>query len=137
MPDALLSATAPDLEMIERIARATIADLPAAHKVMAAAVSVTVMDFIPEDLMAEIGLEDPFALTGLYTGLPMPEKSTVDQANTTDTIWLFRRPILDEWCLRGDVTVQQMVAHVTVHELAHHFGWSDEDIAKIDKTWDY
>ena len=137
MSDTLLNATAPDLDLIEQIARATISDLPAAHKVLAASVGVTVMDFVPEDLMAEIGLEDPFALTGLYTGIPMPEKATMDQASAPDTIWLFRRPILDEWCLRGDVTLQQMVAHVTVHELAHHFGWSDADIAKIDKWWDY
>lgn len=137
MSDALLNATAPDLDMVERIARATIAGLPAAFKVLAASVGVTVMDFVPEDLMAEIGLEDPFELTGLYTGIPMTEKTTMDQATSPDTIWLFRRPILDEWCLRGDVTFQQMVAHVTVHELAHHFGWSDEDIATIDKWWDY
>lgn len=135
MSDTLLNATAPDLDMIERIARATIAELPAAFKVLATSVGVTVMDFIPEDLMAEIGLEDPFALTGLYTGIPMTEKSSMDQATAPDTIWLFRRPILDEWCLRGNVTLQQMVAHVTVHELAHHFGWSDDDIATIDKWW--
>lgn len=137
MSDALLNATAPDLAMFEQIARATISELPPAFKVLATSVGVTVMDFIPEDLMAEIGLEDPFALTGLYTGIPMTEKSTMDQATSPDTIWLFRRPILDEWCLRGDVTIQQMVAHVTVHELAHHFGWSDEEIAKIDKWWEH
>jgi predicted Zn-dependent protease with MMP-like domain len=123
--------------MIEHIARATISELPAAFKVLSASVGVTVMDFVPEDLMAEIGMEDPFELTGLYTGIPMTEKSTMDQATAPDTIWLFRRPILDEWCLRGDVTIQQMVAHVTVHELAHHFGWSDDDIATIDKWWEY
>lgn len=137
MSDTMLNATAPDLDIIEQIARATIANLPAAHRVLAASVDLNVMDFIPEDLMAEIGLEDPFALTGLYTGIPMPEKSTVDQAASPDMIWLFRRPILDEWCLRGDVTVQQMVAHVTIHELAHHFGWSDDDIVKIDTGWPY
>lgn len=137
MSTDLINATAPDLEMIEQIVRATIAELPAAHRVLAASIGISVMDFVPDDLMAEIGLEDPFELTGLYTGIPMPEKSTVDQATSPDTIWLFRRPILDEWCLRGDVTIQQMVAHVTVHELAHHFGWSDDDIAKIDKWWTY
>lgn len=137
MSTDLMNATAPDLKMIEQIVRATIAELPAAHRVLAASIGISVMDFVPDDLMAEIGLEDPFELTGLYTGIPMPEKSTVDQATSPDTIWLFRRPILDEWCLRGDVTIQQMVAHVTVHELAHHFGWSDDDIAKIDKWWTY
>lgn len=137
MSSSLLNATAPDLGVIEEIARQTMGDLPPAFKVLAASVSLTVMDFAPEDLLAEIGLEDPFELTGLYTGIPMTEKSAMDQATAPDTIWLFRRPILDEWCMRGNVTLQQMVAHVTVHELAHHFGWSDDDIATIDKWWEY
>jgi predicted Zn-dependent protease with MMP-like domain len=53
-----------------------------------------------------------------------------------DTIWLFRRPILDEWAARGDETLGHLVAHVLVHELAHHFGWSDDDIAAIDRWWE-
>ena len=137
MSSPLYETCAPGLDQIEDIARATMADLPPAFKVLAGQVSLTVMDFAPEELLAEIGIEDPFELTGLYTGIPMTEKSTLDQAMAPDTIWLFRRPILDEWCMRGNVTLQQMVAHVTVHELAHHFGWSDEDIATIDKWWEY
>jgi len=132
-----LAAIAPDLDQIEDIARATMAALPPAFKVLAVQLGLAVMDFAPEDLLAEIGIEDPFELTGLYTGIPMTEKSTIDQATAPDTIWLFRRPILDEWAARGNVTLQQMVAHVTVHELAHHFGWSDEDIASIDKWWEW
>ncbi len=49
-----------------------------------------------------------------------------------DEVWLYRRAILDEWAERGDVALDALVAHVLVHELAHHFGWSDEDIARID-----
>lgn len=137
MPSPIHSGLAPDLAMIETIAQKTMSELPPAFKVLASQVALSVMDFAPEDLLAEIGIEDPFELTGLYTGIPLPEKSTMDQATAPDTIWLFRRPILDEWVLRGNVTVEQMVAHVTIHELAHHFGWSDEDIARIDKWWEF
>ncbi|GAA3867355.1 metallopeptidase family protein [Celeribacter arenosi] len=133
----LEDAYAPNLDVVEQIARATIADLPEGFRVLAMGLSLAVMDFAPEDLLAEIGIEDPFELTGLYTGIPLTEKSVMDQATAPDTIWLFRRPILDEWIARGNVTLQQMVAHVTVHELAHHFGWSDEDIATIDKWWEF
>lgn len=129
-------ALPPDLAQIEALAFETVAALPPAFRVLAGQVAITVMDFAPEDLLAEIGIEDPFELTGLYTGIPMTEKSTMDQANAPDTVWLFRRPILDEWVMRGDVTLRQMVSHVTVHEFAHHFGWSDEDIAKIDPWWE-
>ena len=60
----------------------------------------------------------------------------MDQPEGPDTIWLFRRAILDEWIDRGDVALGDLVAHVLVHELAHHFGWSDEDIASIDRWWE-
>jgi predicted Zn-dependent protease with MMP-like domain len=49
-----------------------------------------------------------------------------------DTVWLFRRAILDEWAARGDVPLDRLIAHVLVHEIAHHFGMSDDDIAAID-----
>ena len=90
----------------------------------------------PEDLLEDMGVDDPFELTGLYEGIPMTEKSVMDVVDRPDTIWLFRRPILDEWSERGDVTLGQLVAHVTIHELAHHFGWSDEEIAEIDRWWE-
>ncbi|MYA87518.1 MAG: neutral zinc metallopeptidase, partial [Boseongicola sp. SB0662_bin_57] len=57
------------------------------------------------------------------------------QRGQPDAIWLFRRAILEEWIERGDVSLFDLVAHVMVHELAHHFGWSDEDIASIDEWW--
>ena len=53
-----------------------------------------------------------------------------------DVIWLFRRPILDEWAERGNVSIAELVSHVVVHELAHHFGWSDDQIAVIDRWWE-
>ena len=56
----------------------------------------------------------------------------MDVATAPDTVWLFRRPILDEWAGRGDVTLSALIAHVLVHEIAHHFGYSDDDIAAID-----
>ena len=79
---------------------------------------------------------EPFELTGLYDGTPLTQKSSFDQPEGPDTVWLFRRPILDEWAERGNVTLTELVAHVTIHEFAHHFGWSDADIARIDAWWE-
>lgn len=87
-------------------------------------------------MLAGLGIEDPFELTGLYDGIPLTEKSVMDQPMGPDTVWLFRRAILDEWVDRGNVTLRELVAHVTVHEFAHHFGWSDDDIAAIDPWWE-
>jgi predicted Zn-dependent protease with MMP-like domain len=121
----------PDLAVIDDFVRATINALPAPFRDIALGLGVNVMDFAPDDLLEEMGVEDPFELTGLYTGLPLTEKSVGDQPDSVDAIWLFRRPILDEWTARGDVALGHLVAHVTLHELAHHFGWSDDDIAQI------
>ena len=125
----------PDLAVIEDFARATINALPAPFRDIALGLGVNVMDFAPDDLLQEMGVDDPFELTGLYTGLPLTEKTEGEQADSVDAIWLFRRPILDEWTARGDVALGDLVAHVTMHELAHHFGWSDDDIAQI-APWD-
>lgn len=131
-----LGRAAPDLETIEQMAQATIAELPAQFAEPARAIVVRVEDFAPDDLLDEMNIDSPFDLTGLYDGIPLTEKSVMDVVDRPDMIWLFRRPILDEWAERGDVSLGQLVAHVMVHELAHHFGWSDEEIAEIDRWWE-
>lgn len=125
---------APSADEIEEVARQTVEALPEAFRGAAEAVAIRVADFADDDLLAELEV-DPFELTGLYEGVPLTEKSTMDQPMGPDVVWLFRRPILDEWAGRGNVTLAELVAHVTVHEFAHHFGWSDDDIAKIDEWW--
>ena len=127
---------APGAEAIEALALAAIEALPEAFRGPAAAVVLRVEDFASDEMLADVGLEDPFELTGLYDGVPLTEKSISDQPVQPDAIWLFRRAILDEWVARGDVSLGELVAHVYVHELAHHFGWSDEDIATIDRWWE-
>lgn len=124
----------PSLDEIERIALETVSTLPAPFRGPAGAVLIRVSDFCPPDLL-EPG-EDRWDITGLYVGVPMTLKSHGDWPNEPDTVWLFRRPILAELEDRGNVTLKELVAHVTVHEFAHHFGWSDADIAAIDRWWE-
>jgi len=127
--------SAPDLGDIEALAKAAREGLPPDFKRPAMEVALRVEDFAPDDMLDEMEIEDPFSLTGLYEGIPLIEKSSAHQPLRLDTIWLFRRPILDEWIERGDVSLGDLVGHVYVHELAHHFGWSDRDIATIDEWW--
>jgi predicted Zn-dependent protease with MMP-like domain len=129
-------AIAPDLEMIERLAHGAVAALPEPWRSAATGIVLRIEDFAPDDILDVMEIEDPFELTGLYEGTPLTEKSVMDQPGQPDTIWLFRRPILDEWLDRGNVSLSELVTHVLVHELAHHFGWSDEDIAAIDPWWE-
>lgn len=127
---------APDLAAIEALARAAIAALPDPWRGPAAAVALAVEDFPSDEMLEEMGIEDAFDLTGLYDGIPLPEKSVAAQVDRPDCVYLFRRPILDEWVERGNVTLGELVTHVVVHELAHHFGWSDRDIATLDPWWE-
>ena len=131
-PDSI----APSLSVLEQLAHEAIASLPAPFREPATHVRLRIEDFPNDDMLEELGVDDAFDLTGLYDGIPLTEKSTTEQMTRPDVIWLFRRPILDEWAERGDVSIQDLVTHVVIHELAHHFGWSDEDIAKIDRWWE-
>ena len=136
MSDAEPKFYAPDLAMIEALALAAVASLPPVYQTAASLVALRVDDFVSDDHLEEMGLEDPYELTGLYQGIPLTEKSVADQPTAPDMIWLFRRPILDEWAERGDICLADLVSHVLIHELAHHFGWTDEDIATIDPWWE-
>ena len=136
MTDDATKFYAPDAALIEVLAEDAIARLPAAFRLAAGQIVLRVEDFVSDENLEEMGLEDPYELTGLYQGIPLTEKSVSDQPTSPDLIWLFRRPILDEWAERGDICLADLVAHVLVHELAHHFGWSDADIAAIDPWWE-
>jgi predicted Zn-dependent protease with MMP-like domain len=127
---------APSLSQIEGLARDAVLGLPQPYRDAATGIVLRIEDFAADDLLDLMELTDPFALTGMYDGTPLTEKSVMDQVLGPDVIWLFRRPILDEWAARGDVTLAELVTHVLVHELAHHFGWSDEDIASVDPWWE-
>jgi predicted Zn-dependent protease with MMP-like domain len=127
---------APDLALIERLAQQAIQALPDPFREAACQIILRIEDFAPEEVIEAMDLNDPFELTGLYDGTPLTERSVMDQPTHPDVIWLFRRPILDEWADRGNVGLAELVTHVLVHEVAHHFGWSDDQIAAIDPWWE-
>ena len=129
-------ATAPDAADIEAMALNALERLPEAFRAYAREVVLRIEDLASDEMLDGLGIQDPFELTGLYDGIPLTEKSVSDQPTQPDAIWLFRRAILDEWVHRGDIALNDLVAHVLVHELAHHFGWSDDDIARIDPWWE-
>ena len=136
MAHAAPDAIAPDVALIEALALTAIAALPEAYRAAAQAIALRVTDFPTDEMVESLGVDDPFDLTGMYDGIPLTERSVMDQPLRPDAIWLFRRPILDEWAERGNVTLAELVTHVLVHELAHHFGWSDDDIASVDPWWE-
>ena len=121
----------PDADAIEAIARAALDALPAAFRRHLGEVVLRVEDFAEEAVLDELEIDDPFALSGLYTGRPVGLKSIDDTGGLPDMIQLFRRPILDEWAETG-VSLEALVAHVLIHEVGHHFGLSDADMLALE-----
>jgi predicted Zn-dependent protease with MMP-like domain len=126
------ASPAPSIADFEAMARRAFEEMPEEVRAACAGLAIRVEDFADEDVLEDLGIEDPYELTGLYDGIALTERSVLQQATRPDAVWLFRRPILEEWIDRGDVGLERLVAHVLVHEIAHHLGWSDDDIRGID-----
>jgi predicted Zn-dependent protease with MMP-like domain len=129
---AFTTLCAPSLGDLATLAEQAFAELPSRFRHLAGEVVFRVDDFAADDVLDDLGLEDPFELTGLYQGVSLAHRSSFDPAPQPARIFLYRRPILDEWAERGDVTLGELVTHVLVHEIGHHFGLSDDDIDAIE-----
>ena len=123
---------APGAERIEAIARATIAKLPAEFARHLGDIVLKGEELADDATLDEMGIESPFELTGLYTGLPVGAKSVDHSGTMPDMIHLYRRAILDEWVETG-VSLEALVAHVVIHEIGHHFGLSDADMHALEE----
>ena len=130
LPDA--AGLAPSLDDMAALAEAAFAALPADFRQMIGDVIFRVDEFAAQEVLDELGIEDAFDLTGLYQGVDIGRRTVFDPSPQPSMIFLYRRPILDEWAHRGDVTLAELVTHVLVHEIGHHFGLSDDDIDAIE-----
>ncbi|HEY3888447.1 MAG TPA: metallopeptidase family protein [Caulobacteraceae bacterium] len=127
-------ALAPSLDDFAALADRAYAALPDAFRKLVGDVVFQVADFADEEVLEELGLEDAFELTGLYQGVSLAQRSLFDPSPTAAMVFLYRRPILDEWAERGDLSLGELIGHVLVHEIGHHFGLSDEDIDRVEDS---
>lgn len=123
----------PSLDEIDAIARATLDRLPEPFSTTAREVVLRVEEFADDDTLREMGMEDPFELTGLYVGRPLTERSVDESGRFPDQVFLYRSPILLEWS-EGEERLEHLVAHVLIHEIGHHFGLSDEDMHALEEA---
>jgi predicted Zn-dependent protease with MMP-like domain len=123
---------APSAAEIEALALAALARLPQPFAAHLGEVRVLVEDFAEPELLDELGIEDPFSLTGVYEGVPVGDKHSAPSGTLPPRIRLFRMPILDEWAQRGDERLEHLVAHILIHEVGHHFGLSDAAIEALE-----
>ena len=123
----------PSLAEIEALARRVLDTMPSRLKRHLGPVAIRVEEFPDAETEAEMALDSPFDILGLYRGVALPRKSISDPGPQLDMIFLYRRPILDYWCETGeDLTL--LVRHVMIHEIGHHFGFSDADMARIEAS---
>lgn len=123
---------APTVAEMEAIARAALDALPEPFATHLKDVVVQVDDVAEDELLAEMGIEHPLDLTGVYEGIPIAERSVEHSGTMPDRIRLFRRAILDEWIEDGH-ELEHLVRHVLIHEAGHHFGFSDQDMHALEE----
>jgi acetylglutamate kinase len=121
--------TPPTEEDILALAEAAYQALPA--NLQAQGVTIVVEDLADEETLEALGLDNPWELTGLYRGIPMTQRSVSDPVQFPDSVVLYRDAILVEWVDCGE-DLTRLVTSVLVHEIAHHFGYSDADIERIE-----
>ena len=124
--------TPPTLADIEALAERALQTIPAELKRHLGPVVIRVDEFPDEETEEEMGLESPFDILGLYRGVSLPRKSVFDTLPATDMVFLYRRPMLDYWCETGE-DLAHIVRHVLIHEIGHHFGFSDEDMERLEQ----
>jgi predicted Zn-dependent protease with MMP-like domain len=122
---------APDLGEFEELAALAWERLPPEFRALCSDVVIRIEDFAVEEVLRELGLESPFDLMGLYQGVSLDKKSVMDVPRGPDMVFLYRRALLDYWA-EGNETLGHLVTHVLVHEIGHHFGLSDADMARIE-----
>jgi predicted Zn-dependent protease with MMP-like domain len=124
--------TAPSLADFHALAREAFDGLAEDFRRAAGEVEFHVQEFADEETLKALGIEDPFELSGLYSGVDLIRRSVNDPEPAISRVFLYRRPILDEWSERDDLSLGELVTHILVHEIAHHFGFSDDDIHRIE-----
>jgi predicted Zn-dependent protease with MMP-like domain len=122
----------PGLTDLEALARIAFADIPPELSRHVTDVVIRVEEFPDEETEREMQLESPFDILGLYRGVALTHKSVSATSSDLDMVFLYRRPILDYWCETGE-DLYDIVRHVLVHEIGHHFGFSDEDMERLEE----
>jgi len=127
--------TPPDIDDIAALAERALDAIPERLRRHVAGVGITVEDMADDDTLDEMGIESPYELSGLYRGTPLRERSISDIARPPDLIFLYRLAILLEWVEEGE-DLYRLVRNVLVHEIAHHFGFSDAEIEALENEMD-
>ena len=128
-------ASAPTLAQFEVLAIEAFRRLPENFRVMCADLVIKIDDFATDEVLDHLGAQSEFDVLGLFQGVGLPFRSESAPVQMPNMIWLYRRPILDYWAEHDD-TLGEIITHVLVHEIGHHFGMSDADMEAIERAAD-
>ncbi|HEY8592050.1 MAG TPA: metallopeptidase family protein [Sphingomicrobium sp.] len=131
-PSERLSGRMPTAADIEAIARRTLDRLPSPFSESLGDIVLLIEPVADVETARSVGLDDPMELSGLYHGIPLNEQSVSDSGRLPEQIMLYTRPILLEW-EETDVSLEALVSHIVIHEVGHHFGFSDEDMHALEE----
>jgi predicted Zn-dependent protease with MMP-like domain len=126
---------APSLEIFEQLAREAYGNLPHEFRDLASDLIIQITDFPTDEVFDDMALETPFDLLGLFEGRGIGERFSFETGEMPNRITLYRRPILDYWA-ENDETLGDIIVHVLIHEIGHHFGLSDDDMERIEADAD-
>jgi len=124
---------APTINTFESLAIDAYGHLPQEFRALTTNLIIEIEDFPDDDVFEDMALETPFDLLGLFEGRGISERFTVETGELPNRIRLYRRPILDYWA-ENEETLGDIITHVLIHEIGHHFGLSDEDMERIEAS---
>ena len=123
----------PSIDELELLALETYAHLPEEFRKLTGEIVILIADFPTDEIMDDLSLETPFDLLGLFEGRGIAERWNPQTGEGPNRITLYRRAILDYWA-ENEETLGDIVTHVLIHEIGHHFGLSDDDMERIEEA---
>ena len=133
--DSTAQLVAPSLDELALIADEALRSLPSEFHALCGGLVIRIEDFPDEEVLEEMDCETDYDLLGLFAGTGLAHQSPSAPALTPNMVFLYRRPIIDYWA-EHEETLGAVVTHVLVHEIGHHFGLSDDDMARIEMAAD-
>lgn len=130
--DSIYDLTAPTLDDFEDLANDIFDRLPAGFRKRCGQLLFRVEDMPDDDVSEELELESPFDILGLFQGVDLTESGAADNDSAEpNVVFLYRRAIIDEWA-DSEIALGDIIAHVIIHEIGHHFGLSEDEMEKIE-----
>jgi predicted Zn-dependent protease with MMP-like domain len=126
----------PSLDDMSDMAEHAFAQLPKPVQIACQRVVFRIADYADRETLSGLKLTHPLQLAGLYRGVSVQAEIANSGHLPPPEVWLYRQAILQQWRSRADISLQEMVSHVLIHEIGHHMGLSDDDIDRLEAQED-